>query len=140
MGLASRADALALLVQTAVGSSVAVLIGVDPAKIAGEDYPEFVCIVPTGARYEENALLNDIAQEAVWTWSLYVGIGSGGIQEDALDRCDIYLESLISGLQGERIDTGCDELELVERHEFEGWRPGGGVVYRQDWQHGAFAD
>jgi hypothetical protein len=140
--LASRADALALEVQGAVGSSVAILIGADPTKIAGQDYPEFVCIVPTGAPHGPNILLNDVAQESEWSWSLYVGVGSGGIQEDAIDRIDILLEKLMAksssgGLLGVRLDSNCGPLICGERHEFEGWRPDGGVVYRQDWTHTA---
>lgn len=142
--LASRADALALLVQTALGSHVEVVIGGDPARMAGTDYPEFVCIVPSGAPHGPNLLLNDVGQESTWSWTLYIGVGQGGEQEDAIDRVDVHLEKLMAksasaGLLGARLDTDCGPLICRERHDFQGFRPDGGVVYRQEWTHTATA-
>jgi len=140
--LATRADKLALQVQTALGSTTYVVIGADPGQIAGQDFPEFVCIIPSGAPHGENLLLNDVAQESVWGWLLYVGVGAGGTVENAVDRVDVLLEKLMvkstsNGLLGLRLDADCGPMICRERHAFEGFRPDGGVVYRQEWQHTA---
>lgn len=137
--LASRCTAFKTLVESAVsGQTVAVLVGVDPdaEMLEGEEYAQFISIIPVSAPYSDNLLLNDVAQTSDWEWDLFIGVGSGGTEQDAIAQVDLLLELLLVGLQGQRLDADSSELTITERHEFHRWRDhAGGVIYRQGWKH-----
>ena len=119
-------DALKALVEAAVPTGTAVLVGVDPAHVDVQRYPKFAVIVLERWEYQPNLTLMAVTQWQVWDWAIYTYAGAAGTNEDAVDEIDPLITAVV-GLAGETITDYAKPIEIRQAAEFYAMHEGSPV-------------